>query len=77
METHAEHRIDQSPSRSELPGDPGAEALAADTPLPEARVSEDQLQAARRIVEREVRELRAQLARDAAGAPSQSAERAS
>ena len=45
---------------------PHSPQQAADKPLPEARVSPDQLQAARRIVEREMRELRAQLARDTA-----------
>jgi hypothetical protein len=49
------------------------EAHAADAALPEARISEAQLQAARRIVEREVRELRAQMARDAAAAPPRDA----
>jgi len=41
-------------------------AGAADIPLPEARITNDQLQAARRILERELRELRAQMRRDAA-----------
>ena len=68
METRAEHRIDQNPNRGPSAADNDDRVLAADTPLPEARISEEQLQAARRIVEREVRELRAQLARDAAGA---------
>ncbi len=68
MDTHAQHRIDHGPAHGEPPGGHDERATAAERPLPEARVTEDQLQAARRIIEREVRELRAQLARDAAGA---------
>ena len=65
METPAAHRTDPAPSGVVH----DERAQAAVTPLPEARISEAQLQAARRIVEREVRELRVQLARDAEAEP--------
>ena len=68
METRAEHRIDQNPNRGSSAGDNDDRVLAAGMPPPEARISVEQMQADPRIVEREVRELRAQLARDAAGA---------
>ncbi len=54
----------------DLPLDPESQPAAADIVLPEARITDAQLQAARRILEREVRELHAQMRRDAAASPA-------